>query len=82
MILLPRITNDTLVNSICLEEFIFLTSLNNILCGFMSTAKILRRGVEFLLLYKKPATSPITECNAHKKKNRVYSKLVYQPTVT
>lgn len=82
IILLHRITNVTAVNLICLEEFRFLTSSNNVLCGFMSTAKIIRRGVEVLLLLKKTVTSTIIECNTQKKKNRVYPRSVYQPTVT
>ena len=78
-----RITNGTPVNSICLEEFTFLTSSNNIFCGFISTVKIIRRGVKgFPPVKKTAATSTLLECNVHKKKNRVYPKSVYQATVT
>ena len=48
IIVVPRITNGTTINSTYIDEFRLLTSSNNI-CGFISTVKTLRR-VEFFLL--------------------------------
>ena len=52
-IILPRITNGTPVNSICLEEFTVLKSSNNILCRYIPTVKIIRRWFKVFLLLKK-----------------------------
>ena len=43
IIVVPRITNGTTINSTYIDKFRLLTSSNNI-CGFISTVKTLRRG--------------------------------------